>query len=1103
MSAAPEGTPTLAHTPAYRVDGQPASAEHFYAVACDPARSVAVEACAGAGKTWMLVSRVLRALLDGAQPQQVLAITYTRKAAGEMRARLEEWLAGFAAHGCTHEDRVRALRDRGLSDAQAQAQSGALGGLHQRLLHAGRAVEVRTFHAWFAQLLSHAPLQVLEQLGLPAAYELVEDTKALQPELMRRFHRHVQGHAALRADYAALVQRHRRGTVLDWLEAAWTRGPELQRADAAGVLMGSVPSAAQVYPACAGLDDPAQQVLQAPLADDIRLLAAEMGRAKGVKAREAAAGLVSALAASDAGLATDLAWKALFTEKDTPRKSLGDTPLQQQVVDALAALRPMQRQQQAHSDHVALVRLARVLHQEYAVLKLQRGLIDMPDLERAAEAMLGDSAIAGWVQERLDQRVRHVLIDEFQDTNPLQWQVLQGWLSSYAGAGGGLSGQQPLSLFIVGDPKQSIYRFRGAEPRVFAAARDFVVQGLQGHVLQCDHTRRNAPAVVQALNAVFEDAAQHDGWGPFRAHTTDSTRPGQVLRLPGVLREAREALKPDPAVWRDTLTQPRTEPEQRLRAQEAAQVAAAVSVLLNQHALQPGEVMVLARKRNTLAHVAQALADSGIAHAVAEPLLLGESPEALDLVAVLDVLASPGHDLSLARALRSPLFAASDDDLLWLSQLAAQQQRPWLRTLLDEDTEPPTPTLQRARQLLGRWRGLALPPHDLLDRIIDQSDAVARVAAAVPAARRPGALHAKSALLAAALKHEGGRFSSVYGLVRAVRAGRLRAAGVAPADAVQLLTVHGAKGLEARAVIVADVDPEKPPTFRADLLVDWPVDHRAPRRVAFVHSEQRLAPSLADVWQVEGEAQAREALNGLYVAMTRAREWLVFSRTEPYSRASAAARPWWARIEAVAQAWAPPPAPVAHAGQGATLVSMLPVWAAPADKGVTAADLPLDPLRDVGAARLGRAVHRLLEWAAGPAAAVTRADLAAAARSAATQLGLPLAQASRVARMAQAVLDSPACGPFFDGPALRWAGNEVPVAWQGQVLRIDRLVALQSGPSGPATWWVLDYKLHTNPDDEPDYREQMARYVAAVSALQPGEPVRAAFITGQGRLLVL
>jgi ATP-dependent helicase/nuclease subunit A len=201
----------------------------------------------------------------------------------------------------------------------------------------------------------------------------------------------------------------------------------------------------------------------------------------------------------------------------------------------------------------------------------------------------------------------------------------------------------------------------------------------------------------------------------------------------------------------------------------------------------------------------------------------------------------------------------------------------------------------------------------------------------------------------------------------------------------------------------------------------------------------------------------------------------------------------------VCEAWVPTPAPAAHAGQVAIPVPVLPTWQAPA----APAEAPVDPLRDAGAARLGRAVHRLLEWAAGPAAAATRADLAAAARSAATQLGLPLAQAGRVARVAQAVLDSPACGPFFDGTALRWAGNEVPVAWQGQVLRIDRLVALQPVPGGPSTWWVLDYKLNADPDDDPAYREQMARYVAAVSALQPGEPVRAAFITGQGRLVEL
>ena len=1089
---------TCVNAPAYRIDGQPASEAQFYARACDPARSVVVEACAGAGKTWMLVSRVLRALLDGVEPQQILAITFTRKAAGEMRERLEEWLAAFSAARSTPAQREQALLDRGLGAREAREQAAALGALQARLLASGRPVEVRTFHAWFAQLLSHAPLSVMEQLGLPGNYELVEDTKSLLGGLLRRFHRRVQEDVALRADYLGLVQRHRRSTVLEWLEAALARAPDLTRAEAAGTAWDSVPSAAAFYPACAAVGHPSELVQRGALARDIAELAAQLGRATGAAARKAAAGLEAALGAATAGQAFTDAQKALFTKEGPVRKKLGDSALQHAVVEGLQELQQMQAQQNAHTDHVALLRLSRLLLQEYAALKRERGLVDMPDLERAAEALLGDNALAGWVQERLDQRVRHVLIDEFQDTNPQQWQLLQGWLSSYAGAGGGHSGQQPLALFIVGDPKQSIYSFRGAEPRVFEAARDFVVQGLQGSVLQCDHTRRNAPQVIDALNAVFDDATTTDGWGPYRAHTTASHLAGQVLRLPGVPRASAAAVAPDIAVWRDSLTQPRTEAEEKLRAQEAKQIADAVAALIGQHALRPGEVMVLSRKRNMLAFVAQALADAGIPHVVAEPLALNESPEALDLVALLDVLASPGHDLSLARALRSPVFSAGDDELLWLAQEAARRQQPWLATLLAHD-EALTPALQRARGLLGRWRALALPPHDLLDQVISQADVVARFAAAVPAARRQGALHAVNALLAASLQHEGGRFSSVYGLVRAVRSGRLRAAAMAPSDAVQLLTVHGAKGLEAQAVVVADADPERRSALRASLLVDWPVDQRAPRRVAFVRSEAAMAPSLRDAWDRERQTQDREELNGLYVAMTRARQWLVFSHTEPHQRGNGP-RPWWTRVQPQAQAWEPPPAAHAGAAQAAIEVPVLPGWQRPLAPQAADASAA-EPLRDEAAARLGRAVHRVLEWAAGPLATRTRADLAAAARAAASQQGLPALAAPRVARLAAAVLDSPGCGRFFDAAALRWAGNEVPLAWQGQSLRIDRLVALQDGAGAQLTWWVLDYKLQSDPASVLAYRDQMARYVAAVAALQPADAVRGAFITGQGELV--
>ncbi len=1115
--------------PAYRVDGQGVTAEAFYARACDPARSVAVEACAGAGKTWMLVSRVLRALLDGAEPQQILAITFTRKAAGEMRSRLEEWLVQFSGAHSTPAQRQQALVDRGLSATQALQAQPVLADLHERLLRGGRNVEVHTFHAWFAQLLSHAPLAVLEKLGLPARYEVLEDTQVLAAALFRRFHSRVEKDAALRAVYVGLVHKHRRTTLLDWLAQAWNRGAELSRAETHGTADRSVPSAAQHFKACAGLDNPAQLILQAPLSQDIAALARELGRSSSRTAQTAAAALVEAQAQGSPEQVLNAVWAALFTEKGSPRKKLGDGVLQLQVLDQLQALRDMQLQQSAHEDHINLLGLSRVLLAEFAALKRQRGLIDMSDLERAAEAMLGDSSVAGWVQERLDQRLRHLLIDEFQDTNPQQWQVLHGWLSSYVGAGGGASGQQGLALFIVGDPKQSIYRFRGAEPRVFEAACEFVVEGLQGSLLACDHTRRNAAPVIQALNAVFEEAARMDGWGPYRPHTTASAQSGQVLRLPSVQRPDKNPKDAELMVWRDSLTEPRTEPDQILRAQEAALVAAAVAQLMREHAVLPGEIMVLSRKRRMLGLVADALAQAGVPHVVAEAMALADTPVAQDLTAMLDVLASPGHDLSLARALRSPIFAADDSDLLWLSQQAAEQRSPWLTALL-RAPQTPSAALTRAQLLVGQWQGLRLAPHDLLDRIVHQGDVVARVAAAVPAPRRAASLHAIGALLAAALQHEGGRFSSVYRLVRALRSGHLRAPGVAPSEAVQLLTVHGAKGLEARAVVVADADPERRPPLRNALLVDWPVDHPGPRRVAFVRSEKDMAPSLRDLWAAEVVSQQREEINGLYVAMTRAREWLVFSRTEPFSR-EANVRPWWERTEPHAQAWtpqAPDPGTAQAANSASTAPPATPSSARPSapSSGPPSARpaappttwvpvLPAAPPRptsstdfkpsvaDEQAVRLGQAFHRLMEWSTGPMAPQVRHPWADGAQAAASAFGLTVQQGNTLAKMAAAVLASPATHVFFDATALHWAGNEVPVVFEGQILRIDRLVALKPQADQGPQWWVLDYKLNTDPLAVPGYRQQMAGYVQAVRLLQPGASVRAAFITGKGELFDL
>ena len=1078
------------HQPAYRLDGQPASADAFYAAACDPRRSVVVEACAGAGKTWMLVSRILRALLDGAEPQQILAITFTRKAAGEMRERLSDWLRDFAA--CDEAARVAALQQRGLGAAEALALSGPLGGLHERLLRMGRVVEIRTFHGWFSQLLRVAPLELLSELDLAPGVELIEDVEDLRGEVFRRFHAKVREDEALRADFFTLVRDRGRSQLRKWLEAAWAKRVEVEAAAAAGTLEASVPSAAECGPEFAGLVHPAQR-LRAPV---VQALLAEVARALGAQAgaipRKQGGLLEQALALPDASQALQAARDALLT-KGQLRKKL-DAP---GLLEAVAFLDDIQRaveQQEAHEEHGRMARLATVLLAEYERLKRQRGLADMADLERCALWLLRDASLAGWVQERLDQRIRHVLIDEFQDTSPLQWRALHGWLSAYAGAGGGASGQRPPSVFIVGDPKQSIYRFRGAEPRVFVAAREFVARALHGTVLECDHTRRNAPEVLTAVNAVFEQAEAAGEFSGFRSHTTGAPPvPGGcagVRALPRIERPPREAASDAPPTWRNSLTAPRHEPEQGLRQDEAAQVARAVQALM-QHGFAAGDIFILARKRAALREAALALQAKGIAHVAPEDNALMAAPEVRDLVAVLDVLASPGHNLSLAHALRSPLFAATDDDLLDLSQRAQAQGTRWWAAL--QGTEDQSPALRRAAMLLSRWSEAMqyLPPHDLLDRIVDEGEMLPRMLACVPTSRRQAAMEAVHALLNLALQLDGARYASVYGFVRALKRRALTMSAGAVPEAVQLLTVHGAKGLEARAVILMDCDAPSPRADTATLLVDWPVDEEAPLRCAFVASEARCPPSLNPLLEREQAAREREEINGLYVALTRARELLVLSAVAPYQGGNGGS--WWARVLPQAQSWVP------EAATGGALpvspstasLQVLPEWRHAESGSIAQAAAPEDSPQ----ARLGKALHRVLEWATAPEAPA----LATLVQAACASFGLGSDAHGPVLAAARAVLASPAARRFFDGAGLAWAGNEVTVVDGDAVLRIDRLVALDEADR--RTWWILDYKLQAAPQSISAYREQLARYRAVLQRLQPDDEVRAAFITAAGEVV--
>jgi ATP-dependent helicase/nuclease subunit A len=486
---------------------------------------------------------------------------------------------------------------------------------------------------------------------------------------------------------------------------------------------------------------------------------------------------------------------------------------------------------------------------------------------------------------------------------------------------------------------------------------------------------------------------------------------------------------------------------------------------------------------------------------------LGDAPEVQDIVALLDALVSPAHDLSLARALKSPLFGLRDDDLVQLAllQRAARQEAeagrhvPWF-DLLQIIGLPAN--LQGQGAVLLRWKAWldSLPPHDALDAIYQDGDVLARFAAAAPATQREAVYANLQALLSAALQIDGARYATPYALVRALKAGGVKAPTLADADAVRLLTVHGAKGLEASLVLLLDTDAPAPKAQTMGVLLDWPGEQELPQSFMFLASETRLPASAVQAMSDEQAARQREELNALYVAMTRAKHRLVLSSVQPHQ---ANEQSWWQRlqggceevalssvsvrpepVEGLRQAQPERDGVMDDAAAAISLPVLPPLVRAQAAPSPGAVEAPsLDSL-------IGQAMHRLLEWAPLGAQASPEAHVQRAAR----EFGLDAAQGQQAAGMAQRILRG-AGAWAWDAAQIDWHGNEVALTVQGNVRRIDRLVRRSSGE-----WWVLDYKSAAQPLAQNELVAQLRGYRAAVQKIYAGQRVRAAFLSAQGTL---
>ncbi len=1125
---------TATPAPSYECDGQPCTRAAFYAAACQPQRSVAVSACAGAGKTWMLVSRIVRALLAGTRPEHILAITFTRRAAAEMRERLYQWLEGWAR---APDDATLAaeLTARGMTADEAQAAAPALRALYAQLLESGREVQICTFHSWFISLLRGAPLGVVEALGLPASYELIEEDAAAIAALWQPWLRRVVGDEALRADYCALVAAHGAATTRAALEGALARRAEFVLADEAGVVDAAVPDFQEVFPHLAGVDKPSDWLLVRP-AGRAMLQEAAQALGQGTPAvQKQGVALAAALAAADwAGVHA-----ALFTQKGEPRKftdKLQGLAAVHAAQDEVLHLRGAERQRAAHLYHGRITRLLRSMLSEYGRLKRRRGWIDMADVELAAHRLLGSGGqqLSAAVLERIDQCVRHLLIDEFQDTNPLQWQALRAWLESYGG-----DATRPV-LFIVGDAKQSIYRFRRAEPKVFDAAQQFVTDTFAGSVLACQHTRRNARAVLGAVNGAMLAAQAAQEFSGYVAHTGESKEQGAVYKLPLLPRPPKKEVDDADELppWRDSLEQPCQQAEETLLALECRQAARWIAAHIA--AGTPfTDLMVLARKHESLGVLQAELRRLDIASEHTQKQHLAEQPAVLDVLALVDALLSPGHNLALAQALKSPLIGWDDGALMALARHAAtsghdsytQQQDAPLpanvqgnEEILKEEKAPAhrrlpwlyalkTAPIEGAAALharLMRWQHwlLHLPPHDALQAIFSEKnasglDALERFAAAAPTSERLASCAQLHALLALALAAQGGRHLSAWHWLREARRASPPAPSVPASSAVRLLTVHGAKGLEARHVLLlsAHAQPKNSDGEPAALL-DWPADSRSPATLAFTAGARHLAPSLQPLWAQEQATAAREELNILYVAATRAAHSLTLSAIQ--SIAPRTQGTWWERLAPYATELPVPeeeedtPAPDAQSQRGGG--ASFDLQRMPAINVPTAPEAPQEASKkeaDSADSRIGQAMHWLLEHAATSTGEAGKAGAWSASQLARVQQRFTLsdAQLERAHSTASRILHG--AGAWgWDAAQLEQAFDEIELTHGGHMLRIDRLVQRKDG-----AWWVLDYKSAHHPEKRPGLAAQLARYRAAVQTIYPGAAVHAAFLTGDGSVV--
>ncbi len=1101
--------------------------------ASDPRSSIWVSANAGSGKTHVLTQRVIRLLLGGVAPAKILCLTFTKAAAAQMATRVFKTLSEWTA---LDDSLLRAAILETGAPAPSPVDMLLARRLFTRTIETPGGLKIQTIHAFCERLLHLFPFEA----NVPARFE-VADEKRTQ-EMLSLAKRAVIAEAqqstgalnaalSLVADVAgsagidaliatamrlrapaAQAPKDLQATLADALGAGNLRDVDAVRRAMIedGIAPACWPEIAQVFDR--GTPNDAKQATR------LRAAAASAVRNDPASLAETVKLYLTLFFDTKNEKRPSLLTKALAKTYPVVAQDLQDE--QARIVDLRASLKTAEAIERTQ----ALIAIVDAVMARYAHAKIAAGLLDFDDLIGRTRTLL-DRSDAGWVLHKLDAGIDHVMVDEAQDTSEAQWRILEQLTADFTTGHGGRSSER--SFFVVGDDKQSIFSFQGAAPLMFDAMRTRFERRFKSGAKPFERVSlatsfRSVPGILGAVDEVFKETKRQDGL--VQPHDIWPIHESIKTSLPGLIEiwpKIGATAPPEPEDWSIPLDMPgENDPASIVADRVALKIKALIAADsqecvhdgrgMQKRPIRPGDILILVRTRNAFFEaVIRALKRHYVDVAGADRLDVAHHIAVMDLVAAGRTALLPADDLSLACLLKSPLFGFNDEDLIALAPRRAG-------SLHDSLTRSPLDRHRRAHAIISRWsaRASGATPFafyvELLGRDSGRKLMESRLG--------PEAHDAIDEFLRLALAHERQQAPSLATFLSEVEAleSSIKRDMEGPGDAVRVMTVHAAKGLEAKIVFLPDTCAVPSPRFDPtvfDLNKDSgsaPVLVWSPRKAddPAIVERARAAERLATM---------REYRRLLYVALTRAEERLYiagfFNAKEPPEDC------WNAMIEAtfsdaeeVPAIWSPEETVKRILTPGALEDSRMP--RVPREQGTLrlapdwlyqAFEAPprVAPLRPSSAATTkagerraglayGSALHLLLQHLPSLAPA-TRAGAARAYLAARADL-VPGAQHDRLVAEALAVIDLPALEPLFAPDAKA----EIPVL--GRLVRmngeafdvsgtIDRLAVTAD------CVMLADFKTGTPQAEVPlVYREQLALYREVLAPLWPALPVKALLV---------